>query len=694
MPKPNQFVDALDDSKRLVAKLMSNEDISIQIVKGAPTAYFDVVNRVLSIPDWTGLTLDQYDFLLGHEVGHAKFTDASYIETIVKKENKGLKSYWNVVEDAYIERKMRGSYPGLKRIFYNAYESFTKNGPILKATKDAVDVGGGRTIPIKDLSLIDRINCFYKIGAFCNVPIAPSERHWIEKIDKVTSTQEALKLAMELYQEEKERQRQMQNEADGDETAEGEGQKKQKIRVRKAKPGEQPKPGDRVMRLNADDVEIIDDDGKEGDSEGKGDGDSDKESQNSQSSKDGEKGDAGKEPSDASGKPDDSDGEDSDTSTPPIGGRGTSDPTAITDDAFRQVLEELARNADANDNPDHILLSKLPDTAIAQRTVKVETVLKNAEHAYRGLPEAEQKEFDRAVAAWEERFVPAAKYMAMEFDRRKTARAQERARIARTGRLDMSKLHKYRFADNLFQHAMTLPRGQSHGIVMLLDGSASMDNTISNVFEQLALFAEFAFYARIPFEAYMFSQKGFPAPPTLPLRTLNITTETYLIQLVNTTTDRATFKRQMASILRMRTAFAIKRNRSASNIPHWSNLPYLGLANATPLYQSMMLCERHIARMKRSLKLDKMLFVNLTDGDDCAPLAYQTNTVDANGRISLTDQSTLNHQFIVRDVFTKQNHLVTNNKWGLQNSWLYLFYDVLKRRHECRSIHIFLCDGL
>jgi len=66
----------LIDSKSNLARLMATENILIE-QKKTQTAYFDIKNRILTIPILNGnLSPELYDLLLGHEVGHALETPA------------------------------------------------------------------------------------------------------------------------------------------------------------------------------------------------------------------------------------------------------------------------------------------------------------------------------------------------------------------------------------------------------------------------------------------------------------------------------------------------------------------------------------------------------------------------------------------------------------------------------------------
>ena len=57
-------------SKDILARAMAMEDIRVEHRADAPTAYFDVQNRVLGLPVWKDMDNAIYDMLVGHEVSH------------------------------------------------------------------------------------------------------------------------------------------------------------------------------------------------------------------------------------------------------------------------------------------------------------------------------------------------------------------------------------------------------------------------------------------------------------------------------------------------------------------------------------------------------------------------------------------------------------------------------------------------
>src|ERR1019366_5453560 len=121
--------------------------------------------------------------------------------------------------------------------------------------------------------------------------------------------------------------------------------------------------------------------------------------------------------------------------------------------------------------------------------------------------------------------------------------------------------------------------------------------------------------------------------------------------LVNTVTDRAGFKRQVQMVLTMRSMFAT--GSTVANSPLLSHhlkgsFPYATLGG-TPLYAGMMLMERHVERMKRTLKLDKVMGVVISDGGDTASLIYKTQTTGYGMKLVENNQALGETAFVARD---------------------------------------------
>ena len=86
--------------KSVLARLLANENISVR-QGNFPTASFDVVNRVLNLPNWKDMSNDLYDLLVGHEVSHALNTPSD--PKVLNIPNVPF-SFVNIVEDIRIEK--------------------------------------------------------------------------------------------------------------------------------------------------------------------------------------------------------------------------------------------------------------------------------------------------------------------------------------------------------------------------------------------------------------------------------------------------------------------------------------------------------------------------------------------------------------------------------------------------------------
>ena len=153
-----------------LAKLLATENLVIEHKK-VSTASFDVINRVLVLPIWDRASSTVYDLLVGHEVGHALYTPADDWRECLTQPIPP--DYVNVIEDARIEKLMKRKYPGLARSFYNGYQELNKSDFFSIADED-----------VSAMSLIDRINLHFKVGAFALIPFSEDEKHFVEMTEE------------------------------------------------------------------------------------------------------------------------------------------------------------------------------------------------------------------------------------------------------------------------------------------------------------------------------------------------------------------------------------------------------------------------------------------------------------------------------------------------------------------------------
>ena len=139
--------------KSQLAKLLATEDLVVEN-RNVPTACFDVERRILTLPMWQRASNTVYDMLVGHEVGHALFTpnDWSY-------EDRVPRDIVNVTEDARIEKLMKRKYPGLAKTFFEGYRQLNDD-----------DFFGIGEEDVSKLNIADRVNLYFKVGNFVDIP--------------------------------------------------------------------------------------------------------------------------------------------------------------------------------------------------------------------------------------------------------------------------------------------------------------------------------------------------------------------------------------------------------------------------------------------------------------------------------------------------------------------------------------------
>ena len=740
----DDLLSKFSDAKRTVANLMAKENITVQILSGAPTASFDIVHRVLTVPNWPGLTMDQTDLLIAHEIGHALFTDEQFIEAVATN-RAGFRTYINVIEDARIERKMKSAFPGLPRVFYRGYRDFAENGPLFEVKGRSIK-SGAKPRKIRDMKLIDRINVHYKVGAFCKVPFSAEERQWLRKIDACTDIKEAVAIAKALYKYAKENEK-----PEPQEPQQGAGQSQQKQNGDQSddqnddqKSGNGGDDTDDGENEDSDDEQQDGDDSTDGDDEqdGKGksgDDDDDEEDEDGEGAGAGDD-DEGDDESTDDGDGDgddsesgDSDGDDSDgdadssssddndnSESQAQQGQQTKDRTNIDGDDdmaqtvkdMEEALAKLAKKADREGQIRHMLLSPVADDILRDRTLSCKEWTDKVHGYFNATPGCNgMKELASLESIWEAKYGATVKHMASEFDRKKTARELRHAITGRTGKLDMGRLYAYKYADNLFKKVTTVQTGKSHGIVALIDGSGSMQHVFSHVLDQALMFAKFAQAVGIPFEAYVFTSvrvrgAGYGYESQKPNGKFAIgLAGGGIYGILNTNVSRMEFRRQVQAVLALRESWAPTTEQvplSATMRNALLHMPMRGLGG-TPLYTGILLAERIIEKMKRSLRLEKVMFVVISDGEDSDGLVFQNTDVDATtGRIS-ESTTVLNGPMVIRDTVTKRNYTVVETSVSYQGKTvaseprggkLTALLDIIRDRHNCRCIYLYLVPAV
>ena len=456
-----------NSNKDILAKLMATENINV-IHKTIPTAYFDVKSRTLACPILKDdMTPELYDLFMGHEVGHALNTPAEGWHDAVSDLGMTFKGYLNVIEDIRIEKKIKNTYPGLRKSFYTGYKELSD-----------MDFFGlkERNQDVSELGFIDRINLHYKLGAQCRVEFSEEEMVYIKRCDSLETFEEVMDLAKELFENKEEETETMLDSLTPEEL--------------KAL----------LEDLDLDDLE--EDDSGTGETikiegEGKSDGESGSAESKEEDDSDGDEGESS-----------DSDGESDKESNSAIGKEGSkSDEEKIADQLNKSETDESFRSKEGSLNKEKERYQRDPLFYDLPKKIKYENFIvghKELNKVFTGS-DIKKKYIRKYVKKFTDNNKKIVNYMVKEFEMKKAAAAYNRSYGAKSGELDMDKLAFYKLKDDIFNRVQVTPEGKNHGVVMAVDWSGSMSGSVKSTVEQALLLAMFCRRIQIPFRVFAFS---------------------------------------------------------------------------------------------------------------------------------------------------------------------------------------------
>jgi hypothetical protein len=441
-----------------LAKLLAEENISV-VHKKVATAAFDVKRRELILPQWKEMPKTIQDLMTLHEVGHALWTSLEML--LEARERKIEHSFVNVIEDVRIESMIQKRYAGSRKIFRLGYAELIAKNFFETEGKD-----------LQKLGLIDRINLHFKKTP--DIYFSSEERDWVNRVASCKTEAEVLNTAEELYQW-------MQDNPEAQ---------------------EQPQEDQQMMESSGESDEITegmessDEDGSVEDETEVTEGDEGK-------SKEGEETEASSDNSDEK----DSEENETEESKAPTGGKGGSDDkkiTATTDDAYNESSKDLL-DEDARE----INYYQIPKVNLDDIIVRYDEINTELEQFWTRIDstvfDRMKKTFSDEVNKIRQDSKKTISYMVKEFEMKKAADLYARASTSKTGRLDLTKVHTYKYNDDLFAKVTTLPGATNHGMVIFLDWSASMYNNLNGTIKQLFNLLWFCQRVKIPFEVYAFS---------------------------------------------------------------------------------------------------------------------------------------------------------------------------------------------
>jgi hypothetical protein len=478
----------LSVTKSVLAKLLAGENLNVVHDASLKTAMFNTKTRTLYLPVFEVMDGELYDLLVGHEDGHALYTphDGWHGAIEESKRDRAFKDALNIIEDARIEKLIKRKYPGLARSFSRAYRGLT----------DRDFFGVKRLKDYNKLNILDRINLYFKCGSFMIMPFSDDERSLVQEISNAETWEQVVDLAKRAY---------------------GLAKKDKEDRIENMQDLNKELLEKYVFDDSDDDEDDSDDDDSDDDQrETRGDD----ESEEDDSESDGDSDDDSDDDADSSSS--DSDDESDDESEDDSASGDSDDESEEDDDSSSKADDDGENDSDADEDDDS--LESVTDRTFRER--EKELIAGGTEVLTLTFPEANLDNIILPARLITDRFQEKLvtggivkdnvdkfnstnnRYINMlikEFEMRKNASQFARTTVAKTGELDMNKLHQYKYSSDLFRKISVVAKGKNHGIILFLDMSGSMAGIFGPTVEQTLTLATFCKRVGIPFDVYGFT---------------------------------------------------------------------------------------------------------------------------------------------------------------------------------------------
>jgi cobalamin biosynthesis protein CobT len=574
------------ETKSQLAKLLATENLRIEHQK-IRTARFDPKNRVLYCPIWKNMSGALYDLMMGHEVGHALYTPAQGWHDAVCDKGKNYKSFLNVVEDARIEKKVKRKYPGIRKSFVTAYNELIER-----------DFFGIRGKDINKMSFINRLNLFTKSSGTIDITFTDFEQKLVEEVMRCETWEDVLRTTGLVWDYSKDEQFEMMQDLDFDD-----------------------------LKFDEDGEYEFENELEESE-EGFDSEDSQKKGKSSaQSNEDGEEGEGSGNSNQFDSGSDEEDGEESFSivrnKESVLVNKDMFQPFCETDDAFRMnentLLDEKCKEYIYLTLPTPVLKNIITPAA------RVQTLLSDY------YTHINKNDLLNTFKRKNERFVS---LLAKEFEMKKAASCYAKAKTSNTGDIDVSKLYKYKFDDAIFKKMMRIPKGKSHGLILLLDKSGSMSNNLKGSIEQILVLSMFCRKVNIPFSVYGFGNNttgycidngtdnvndndGFFKHKNGDIRMNAV----FLREYINSRMSNVEFNNALKNMVCLMNGFA-------GRYRHDTNYPAAEALSNTPLTEAIVATEAITQEFRKVNNLDIVNLVIVHDGDADSLSHYHTGQDD------------------------------------------------------------------
>jgi hypothetical protein len=609
----------MNNANELLARLLAEENITVLEDK-VQTASFDLKDRVLRLPIWENMTKETRDHMTGHEVGHALYTPVEDWEADIREAANRintnvnfLRGYFNIVEDARIEKLVQRKYPGLRSSFIKSYRKLLADGFF-----------GGDLDKINNYNLIDRINVYFKCGMSAGVRIEKDEQIWIDEIEKCETWEQVVDISERLFIFAKEK-KEKNNEEDETESFDQEYSSQE-------------------------------------------DQNEDQESDEFENNSFSESGDS----EDSNEENDEFDELFGNTA----GGNSwvDKDLAAKTNDNLEENIRAEFNSSSYADVINISLSEKMPHVVTWEESLAMfrDSTKYSVYHWLETAEDPANLAYEKGVKLFNS-FMDKNKrtinYMVKEFEMKKRASEYSRQKVGKTGMLDTVKMNNYKFSEDIFRRVTIVPEGKSHGMIMYVDWSGSMQPYLKETVEQNLILAQFCRQIGIPFRVYSFTTNVYIDSPEIhnpELAEPNVMTysDSSLVELLSDKMNPAKF-REMASYI----LAASSRERYPFDFPRFIRL------GGTPLCECINGAIHMFNKFKKETRVDIVNTFFLTDGEG-RPITYCKETFynDRTYRTfnDLNSWSTRRMLIKLNDSVTKKSYRIPHN--SLQQDTLLKMY--------------------
>ena len=645
-----------------IAKLLAKENVTVQH-GNYHTAWFDIKNRVLGLPIWKDMGKDVYDLLVGHEIGHALYTPFEGWHDSPEKLEGCPRSYINVIEDARIEKFVRSDYPGLIRPMANGYK-------ILLETGFFSDVDN---INWNEVKLIDKINLKAKLQNLIEVPFNSEEQVYFDRAFTTITFDEVVELCRDILAYTQENQPELLTPPPASDDDQDLGNNEN---------DDLPRGHDDVQAPGEDNETT---------------NEKDSESRNENSEENSEDSDENSTSSEAEESAKDKD-------IP----AGDTDKQKQTPDADESLTDNFYRNAerdliDLDEDGSQTLYVNGPSKEIINDVVVPYKKLAEYRERMRtkrfAFPEYEEKgDFAAQYEIVKKMYTQKMKDVKVsirpavkEFEQRKAAQRWQKASTAKTGMLNVNKLHAYKTDDDIFLRATKLADSKNHGMMMMIDYSGSMYTTLGHVLDQLIHLVAFCKAVQIPFEVYGFTSVNTRAKY---IRDMHIDgdismADCCLPQLISSDLNKTDYTEALFQLYLRHVCMTDLKNYGEDDenglswrfkMAHDDFMATSEKLGSTPLNQALVLAHTLIKKFKAKNAVEKMNFVVLSDGDSNR----------------LTKESTMDHE-----LYTESNWYGSRNVIAIIEKKKVVLKDLgrrgtkdllasLQKRYGCTTLGFFV----